>query len=228
MATQEACAPLYNLVPHEPRDNIARAGLICLPESVSPAGRPLADLPSCADEVDASGVFSMMPQSGLDQVSAAAARLRVNIIYGAFASVKGRAGCFRNCSVFIGRDGRILGSYFKRRPVEEQLQSGALPGAGAVVVDSDCGRVGLLICFDINLQQLWVDTATLRCDFIVWMRAFEGGECVRVDAQAASGVRRVPLPRENRRFEGVRYRCDQPLAQVRVMGHAAAAGPLPQ
>ena len=187
MATLEACSPPYNLVTPDPADNIARAmdcietaaatgaDLICLPESVALAGRPLADLPSCADEIDSSGAFSMLPESGLDQVAAAAARLNVNIIYGAFARIKGRPGCFRNCSIFIGRDGRVLGHYCKRRPVEEELQLGVLPGARPVVIDSDCGRVGLLVCFDINWQQLWAETAALGCDYIVWISAFEGG-----------------------------------------------------
>jgi predicted amidohydrolase len=187
LATLEACSPPYNLVVPKPEDNIARAlecietaaasgaDLICLPESVALAGHPLADIPSCADEVDDAGRFSLLAQSGLDQVCAAAARLNVNIIYGAFASMKGRPGCFRNCAVFVGRDGRVLGHYCKRRPVEEELQMGVVPGARAVVIDSDCGRVGLLVCFDINWQNLWADTAALGCDFIVWISAFEGG-----------------------------------------------------
>ena len=187
MATLEACAPPYNLTPPPSSDNIARAlecieiaaaagaDLICLPESVALAGRPLSDIPSCADEVDASGVFSMLPQSGLGQACAAAARLNVNVIYGAFAAIKGRPGCYRNCSIFISRDGRVSGHYCKRRPVEEELQMGVIPGREAVVVSSDCGRVGLLICFDINWQHLWAETAALGCDFIVWISAFEGG-----------------------------------------------------
>ena len=187
LATLEACAPPYNLVPPQPADNIARAiecietaaasgaDLICLPESVALAGRSLSDIPSCSDEIDASGVFGMLPQSGLDQVSAAAARLNVNIIYGAFAGIAGRPGSYRNCSIFIGRDGRVLGHYCKRRPVEEELEIGVIPGARPVVIDSDCGRVGLLICFDINWQHLWAETAALGCDFIVWISAFEGG-----------------------------------------------------
>lgn len=187
MATLEACSPPYNLVVPQPADNIARAlecietaaatgaDLICLPESVALAGHPLADIPSCADEIDATGSFSMLPQSGLDQVSAAAARLNVNIIYGAFASIKGRPGCYRNCSIFVGRDGRVKGHYSKRRPVEDELQVGVIPGSRPVVIDTDCGRIGLLICFDINWQHLWAETAALGCDFIVWISAFEGG-----------------------------------------------------
>jgi predicted amidohydrolase len=187
MATLEACAPPYNLIPPKPTDNIARvlecietaaasgADLICLPESAALAGHPLSDIPLCADEVDSCGVFGMLPQSGLGQVAAAAARHSVNIIYGTFASMKGRPGCYRNCSVFIGRDGRVLGHYCKRRPVEEELQMGVIPGARPVVIESDCGRVGLLVCFDINWQNLWAETAALGCDFIVWISAFEGG-----------------------------------------------------
>jgi hypothetical protein len=117
----------------------------------------------------------MLPQSGLPQICAAAARHNVNIICGAFAGMTGRPGCYRNCAVFVGRDGRVLGHYCKRRPVEEELQMGVLPGALPVVIDSDCGRVGLLICFDINWQSVWADTAALGCDFIVWISAFEGG-----------------------------------------------------
>jgi predicted amidohydrolase len=179
MATLEACQPPYNLSVPEPADNIARvldcidtaaatgADLICLPESAALAGRPLSDIPLCADEI--------APQSGLLQVCAAAARFKVNIIFGTFARINSQPGCFRNCSVFIGRDGRVMGHYCKRRPVEEELQQGVLPGALPVVIDSDCGRVGLLICFDINFPLLWAETAAAGCDFIVWISAFEGG-----------------------------------------------------
>ena len=62
----------------------------------------------------------------------------------------------RNASLFIDRKGDIVGEYWKRYPVASEVAQGVLPGGTCVVVESDIGRVGLAIGFDVNFTQVHI------------------------------------------------------------------------
>ena len=55
-----------------------------------------------------------------------------------------------NSSVLIGRNGEIVGVYHKNFPTHAELDIGIIPGIEAPAFQTDFGRVGLSICFDIN------------------------------------------------------------------------------
>eukprot|EP00854_Cymbomonas_tetramitiformis_P013294 gene13294-15710_t len=86
-----------------------------------------------------------------------------------------RAKQFRNSALFVDRQGRIIARYHKRYPVESELAAGILPGDRCVVVESDIGRVGLAICFDLNWPKVFEEMKEKGVDLCVWISAYDGG-----------------------------------------------------
>jgi hypothetical protein len=75
----------------------------------------------------------------------------------------------------IDRSGRLVGTYSKRHPTEGEIDNGVLPGGKVGVFDTDFGRVGLAICFDLNWQDLWAKMAGKGAEVVCWISAYEGG-----------------------------------------------------
>ena len=68
-----------------------------------------------------------------------------------------------NSVVFIDRTGQVIGIYNKLYPVwqSECMKRGVTPGDSATVCQTDFGRVGFAICFDVNWVDLWERMANL-------------------------------------------------------------------
>ncbi len=61
-----------------------------------------------------------------------------------------------NSAVLIDRKGRIAGQYHKIRPTENELLKGICPGiVDPPVFETDFGKIGIQICFDVNWHQQW-------------------------------------------------------------------------
>lgn len=81
----------------------------------------------------------------------------------------------RNVAALIDREGSLVGIYAKKHPPEGELDCGVAPGADASVFDTDFGRVGLAICFDLNWPPLWAEMANQDADLVCWISAYPGG-----------------------------------------------------
>lgn len=57
-------------------------------------------------------------------------------------------GLLYNTAVVIGRDGALLGRYRKTHLPMREGENGVTPGSAYPVVDTDFGRIGVLICWD--------------------------------------------------------------------------------
>jgi predicted amidohydrolase len=55
-----------------------------------------------------------------------------------------------NTAVLIDRGGRVVGKYRKVYLPREEVEAGLTPGTGFPVFDTDFGRVGLMICWDVQ------------------------------------------------------------------------------
>lgn len=85
-------------------------------------------------------------------------------------------GTWRNSSVLIDRDGRIVGAYNKNHVViEETTESGILCGREAPVFECDFGRVAFAICFDLNFDELRLKYVKAKPDLIVFSSMYHGG-----------------------------------------------------
>ena len=80
-----------------------------------------------------------------------------------------------NALVFIGPDGKLLGDYRKAFPTQGELDKGLSAGGGANVVDTPAGRLGGVICFDLNFDELRDSYQKLRPDVLCFSSMFHGG-----------------------------------------------------
>lgn len=78
-----------------------------------------------------------------------AQRYSMNIIAPLFAITGGK---IRNTAVIIDRSGEVVGQYFKvHLPLEEAKW--AVPGEEILTFDMDFGRIGIMICMDIEYPE---------------------------------------------------------------------------
>ena len=116
----------------------------------------------------------------VQRVAAIASRYEMNVVLPIHESRKGK---FFNTAVVLDRQGRTVGTYSKIFPVygnsSSPPQSGEIdapnavwPSSGGVrAFDLDFGRIAVLICFDINFGELWLQAEALGADLLVWPSA---------------------------------------------------------
>ncbi|MCE5273490.1 carbon-nitrogen hydrolase family protein [bacterium] len=59
-------------------------------------------------------------------------------------------GTVYNTGVLIDRSGNVAGRYHKVMLPREEIEGGATPGNGYPVFDTDFGRIGIMICWDVQ------------------------------------------------------------------------------
>lgn len=79
-----------------------------------------------------------------------------------------------NALAFIGPDGEFLGDYRKTFPTIGELDQGISAGNGANVVETPAGRLGGVICFDLNFDELRDEYQKLRPDVLCFSSMFHG------------------------------------------------------
>ncbi len=175
VATLEAFAPPFNLRAPDPAENLqlglalldaAGAGgadLACLPETFMAAGLPGDAIRTVAQPI---------PGPAFDAVAERARRHHMYVVAGFFARRDER---IFNVAALIDRRGQLCGTYAKLHPTEGEIECGVTPGGEAAVLDTDFGRVGLAICFDINGPRLWEEFARREAGLVCWLSAYEGG-----------------------------------------------------
>ncbi len=80
----------------------------------------------------------------------------------------------RNSSVLIGREGEIAGVYHKNFPTHGELDIGIIPGTETPVFETDFGRVGLCICFDINYWEVGAGLCENKAELVIWSSMWDG------------------------------------------------------
>lgn len=175
IATLEPFSPPYNLSEPDPVETLARglalidvagaqqADLVCLPETFAAAGLSSARIAEVAEPIDGPSFAAMSERARAN---------RLNLVAGAFLK---RGGRIENVSVLFGRDGELIGTYAKRHPTEGEIDGGVTPGSSIGVFDTDIGRIGLAICFDLNWRGLWAGMKAEGADIVAWISAYEGG-----------------------------------------------------
>jgi len=81
-----------------------------------------------------------------------------------------------NNAVVINRSGTVGAQYAKVHPTIGECEDREItPGRDALVVDTDFGRLGLAICYDIGWPSHWADLARQGAELVVWPSAYDGG-----------------------------------------------------
>ncbi|MBA3518298.1 MAG: carbon-nitrogen hydrolase family protein [Rhizobiales bacterium] len=175
LATLEDTAPPYNLRHPDPADTLALglslldaagsqgADLVCLPEGFIAAGMPGSRIREIAE-----------PLTGpsMSAVAERAKRHGMYVVAGSYARIGERVF---NVAALFDRSGRLVGTYAKRHPTEGEIDCGVVAGSDLPVFETDFGRVGLAICFDLNWRGLWDELKSKGAEFVCWISAYEGG-----------------------------------------------------
>ena len=82
---------------------------------------------------------------------------------------------FHNCSILIDREGDVVAIYDKVFPTIGEMEFGIVPGCGPVIGETDFGRIGFAICFDLNFWELLDGYAKARPDVIAFSGMYHGG-----------------------------------------------------
>jgi hypothetical protein len=84
-------------------------------------------------------------------------------------------GNLYNSVIFISPSGKIIGVYHKTNLTISELEAGLVPGNGAICIDTDIGRLGGIICFDLNFENIRKQYVELKPDIIVFPSMHHGG-----------------------------------------------------
>jgi predicted amidohydrolase len=119
-----------------------RPDIICLPEGITVAGtgRSYAD------------VSEPIPGPTTERLGALARELRTYLVAGIYERA---APAVYNTAVLIDRDGAVAGRYRKTHLPREEWEAGITPGDTYPVFDTDFGRLGLLVCWDLQFPEPW-------------------------------------------------------------------------
>ena len=119
------------------RLNVKRSDLLVLPEAISISGNGLS-------YVDAS---EPIPGPSTEALGKLARDLNSYVV----AGLMEREGTSAyNTAVLIDRHGVLVGKYRKVYLPREEVEGGLTPGQSYPVFDTDFGRMGLMICWDIQ------------------------------------------------------------------------------
>lgn len=92
-------------------------------------------------------------------------------------------GKYYNAAYVIDRKGQVLGNYKKVRPTIGEIKESISPGPSDIpVFDTDFGRIGIQICYDIEWNQGWEQLRRKGAEIVFWPSAFAGG--TKVNAKA--------------------------------------------
>ena len=87
----------------------------------------------------------LYPRVGEAEICAAARRLGVFVVAGL---IEGTRASWHNTATVIGPDGRVLGRQPKCFPTQNEIDNGVVAGKGYRVIETDIGRLGIVICAD--------------------------------------------------------------------------------
>jgi predicted amidohydrolase len=114
-----------------------RPDIVCLPEGMTMVGTGISYV-AAAEPV---------PGPTTRRLGEAARRHRTYLVAGLLER-DGKA--VYNTSVLIDREGRLVGKYRKVYLPREEVEGGITPGNDFPVFDTDFGRVGMMICWDVQ------------------------------------------------------------------------------
>ncbi len=114
--------------------------VICLPEGISIVGNGKSYVE----------VAESIPGPSTKRLGELAKRLNSYIVAGIYERV---GSVVYNTSVLIGRRGELVGTYRKTHLPREEYEAGITPGDSYPVFDTDFGKVGMMICWDVQFPE---------------------------------------------------------------------------
>jgi predicted amidohydrolase len=88
-----------------------------------------------------------------------------------------------NAAVVLDRTGKVMGEYRKIHPTVGEINNGITPGPiNPPVFNTDFGKIGVQICFDIKWSDGWKNLRQAGAEVVFWPSAFAGGKMVNTKA----------------------------------------------
>jgi predicted amidohydrolase len=155
--------PRGKTTPRENLENFAKvvveaarqkADIVCLPEGITVVGtgKKLAE------------VAEPIPGPATRFLGACARKHHLYLVAGLYER-QGKA--VYNTSVLIGCDGKLVGKYRKVCLPREEIDAGLTPGKEYPVFDTDFGRVGMMICWDVHFPEVARELAAQGAEVIL-------------------------------------------------------------
>jgi predicted amidohydrolase len=145
-------------------DNVAQAASV---------GSDMVAFPEAVARLGASNIWEFEDMDA-PTVSAMRKAAEKNSIYVVCPLPMMENGIRRNSSVLIDRGGGIAGVYHKNFPTHGELNVGIIPGTEAPVFETDFGRVGLSICFDLNYWEVGSSLCANKAELVIWSSMWPG------------------------------------------------------
>ncbi|MCX7795776.1 MAG: carbon-nitrogen hydrolase family protein [bacterium] len=143
--------------------------LVCLPEVFLETGvpkRPISD--SFRDVL-------------INSMSERAKELNSYIVIGGYEPIT--EGKRYNSAWLVGRDGLIIGRYDKYHPTIGEIEDYRVkPGNNIPIFETDFGKLGITICYDIGWPSLWNTLGERGAEIVIWISAYDGGFPLQVYA----------------------------------------------
>ena len=145
-----------------------RPDLIVLPETFTGLGCGGDEWAATAEPI---------PGPTTDALAAKAREYGTHIVFGILRVLE---GVRYNAAVLLGRDGAIVGIYHKMHPTIPEIESGVTPGVEAPAWDTDIGRVGCAICFDLNFRDVGDSLSANGAEIVCFPSMYRGGLSTRI------------------------------------------------
>jgi hypothetical protein len=162
------------LPPNEPdRREKTLQRMAALIDEAAGLGSDLVAFPEMSTTDGAANPWQFEPLDG-PSLAAISRKAHQHGIYVVFPFLTLEEGLRYNSSLLIGRDGSLLGHYHKYFPTHGELDQGILPGTQTPVFETDLGRIGLSICFDLNYWEVGHGLCSNRAELVIWSSMWEG------------------------------------------------------
>ena len=114
--------------------------IICLPEGITQVGTRFSYVE----------VGEPVPGPTTKRLGELAAKHRTWIVAGLYERI---SNAVFNTAVLIDREGKLAGAYRKTHLPREEWEAGLTPGNEYPVFDTDFGKVGLIVCWDVQFPE---------------------------------------------------------------------------
>ena len=177
----------------------SKADIVCLPEAVTLIGRG-ADYLANAEPI---------PGPSTEFLGQVAARNKTYIVAGLLER-DGKAAY--NTAVLIDRQGKLLGKYRKVCLPTGEYNGGLAPGTEFPVFDTDFGRIGIMICWDVSYPEVARELAARGAEIIL-MPIWGGNETL---CKARAIENQIPLVTSSYDLLSAIYdQAGEPIAQAK-------------
>lgn len=113
-----------------------------------------------------------IPGPTTERLGAVAAEVGTHVVLGMQHRLKDET---RNAAVLLGRDGSVVGVYHKFQTTVHEMGRGTFPGETVPVWDTDRGRVGMCVCFDLKFPEVGMMLARAGARIVFFPSMFNGG-----------------------------------------------------